>query len=101
MAEIESHDKKPVPGVDYSMIQITDDTNLGTGTFKTMLEPNALAKINPSSSISPGSCAGATRTATAPTRTRARRTSISAAATCFWPGAEGRSRARSSACLKR
>lgn len=47
MAKIESHDKKPVPGVDYSMIQIPDDNNLGTGTFTTVLEPNALAKINP------------------------------------------------------
>ena len=47
MAGIESHDKKPVPGVEYSEIQIPDDNNLGTGTFTTMLEPNALAKINP------------------------------------------------------
>jgi hypothetical protein len=47
MAKIESHEKKPVPGVDHSIIQIPDDNNLGTGTFITMLEPNALAKINP------------------------------------------------------
>jgi len=47
MAEIKSHEEKPVPGVDYSMIQISDDNNLGTGTFTTMLEPNAMAKINP------------------------------------------------------
>lgn len=47
MAAIESLEKKPVPGVDYSMIRISDEDNLGTGIFTTMLEPNALAKINP------------------------------------------------------
>jgi hypothetical protein len=47
MAGIESSEKNPVPGVDYSAIRISDADDLGTGTFTTMLEPNALAKINP------------------------------------------------------
>jgi hypothetical protein len=47
MTEINSRDNNPVPGIDYSEIHIPDEQNLGTGTFKTVLEPNAMAKINP------------------------------------------------------
>ncbi len=47
MAEIKSRENNPVPGVDYSEICIPDDEKLGTGTFITVLEPNAMAKINP------------------------------------------------------
>ena len=47
MAEIKSRDNNPVPGIDHSEIHIPDENNLGTGTFITVLEPNAMAKINP------------------------------------------------------
>jgi hypothetical protein len=47
MAEIKSRDHNPVPGIDHSEIHIPDENNLGTGTFITVLEPNAMAKINP------------------------------------------------------
>ncbi len=47
MAEIKSHDNNPVPGIDHSEIHIPDENNLGTGTYITVLEPNAMAKINP------------------------------------------------------
>jgi len=47
MAEIKSRENNPVPGIDYSEIHIPDEENLGTGTFTTMLEPNAMAKISP------------------------------------------------------
>ncbi len=47
MAEIKSREQNPVPGIDYSEIRIPHDQNLGTGTFTTVLEPNAMAKINP------------------------------------------------------
>lgn len=47
MAEINSRENNPVPGIDYSEIHIPDEQNLGTGTFKTVLEPNAMAKISP------------------------------------------------------
>ena len=47
MAEIISRDNKPGPGIDHSEIHIPDENNLGTGTFITVLEPNAMAKTNP------------------------------------------------------
>ncbi len=47
MAEIKSRETNPVPGIDYSEICIPDEQNLGTGTFTTVLQPNAMAKINP------------------------------------------------------
>jgi len=47
MAEIKSRDNNPVPGIDHSEIHIPDENNIGTGTFITVLEPNAMAKINP------------------------------------------------------
>lgn len=47
MTEIRSREKKPVPGIDYSEICIPEENNLGTGTFITVLDPNAMAKVNP------------------------------------------------------
>ncbi len=47
MADIISREDKPIPGVDYSEIRIPDEYCLGTGEFSTILEPKALAKINP------------------------------------------------------
>ena len=47
MVEIRSREDKPLPGIDYSEILIHDEEDLGTGVFTTMLEPKAMAKINP------------------------------------------------------
>lgn len=47
MADIKSREDKPIPGVDYSEIRIPDEYYLGTGEFTTVVEPKALAKINP------------------------------------------------------
>jgi hypothetical protein len=47
MAEINSREANPIPGVEYSEIHIPDEKNLGTGRFTTMIEPKALKKINP------------------------------------------------------
>ena len=47
MAEIRSRDNNPVPGIDHSEIYIPDEKNVGVGTFITVLEPNAMAKISP------------------------------------------------------
>lgn len=47
MTEIHSRGEKPVPGVEYSELSIPDEKNLGTGMFRTVLEPRALSKINP------------------------------------------------------
>lgn len=47
MAEIKSRQQKPVPGIDYSEIHIPDEQNLGTGTFTTVLESDAMKKNNP------------------------------------------------------
>jgi hypothetical protein len=47
MSEIKSRGEKPVPGVEYSELSIPDEKKLGTGTFRTVLEPRALSKINP------------------------------------------------------
>ena len=47
MAEIINREANPIPGVDYSEIRIPDEYSLGTGEFSTVLEPKALAKINP------------------------------------------------------
>lgn len=47
MPEIKSREDGPVPGVKYSEIEIPDESRLGTGSFKTVLDPAALKKINP------------------------------------------------------
>lgn len=47
MSEIKSRENGPVPGVEYSEINIPDDRQMGTGSFTTVLEPTALKKINP------------------------------------------------------
>jgi len=47
MAEIKSREDKPLPGIEYSEIRIPDEDHLGNGIFTTVLEPKALAKINP------------------------------------------------------
>jgi hypothetical protein len=47
MAEIKSRENNPLPGINYSEIRIPDEQNLGTGTFTTVLEPDAMAKISP------------------------------------------------------
>ncbi|GBE05576.1 MAG TPA: hypothetical protein ENG95_07220 [Nitrospirae bacterium] len=47
MAEIKSREQNPVPGIDHSEIHIPDENNLGTGTFITVLEPDAMARISP------------------------------------------------------
>ena len=47
MAEIRSREEHPIPGVAYSALHIPDEYNLGTGTFTTMVEAGAMAKINP------------------------------------------------------
>lgn len=47
MAEINSREANPIPGVEYSEIRIPDEHYLGTGEFTTMVEAGALKKINP------------------------------------------------------
>jgi hypothetical protein len=47
MTEVRSREDKPLPGIDYSEILIHDEEDLGTGVFTTVLEPKAMAKINP------------------------------------------------------
>ncbi len=47
MPEIKSREDGPVPGIEWSEIHIPDDSNLGTGTFKTVLKEEILGKINP------------------------------------------------------
>lgn len=47
MAEMKNRESNPVPGVEYSEIYISDEKDMGTGTFTTVLEPKALKKINP------------------------------------------------------
>jgi len=47
MPEIKSRQEKPVLGIDYSEIIIPNDHNMGTGTYITVLEPDAMSKINP------------------------------------------------------
>ena len=47
MSEIKSREDGPVPGVQYSEINIPDDKEMGTGSFTTVLEPKAMKKINP------------------------------------------------------
>lgn len=47
MSEIRNREDKPLPGIEYSEILIHDEDNLGTGVFTTVLEPKAMAKINP------------------------------------------------------
>lgn len=47
MAEIKSREQNPISGIEYSEIIIPDEQNLGTGTFITALEPDAMAKTNP------------------------------------------------------
>lgn len=47
MTELKNREHKLLPGIEYSEIMIPDEQDLGTGTFTTVLEPNAMAKINP------------------------------------------------------
>jgi hypothetical protein len=47
MPEIKSREDRPLPGIEYSEISIPDENDLGTGTFTTVIEQKALAKINP------------------------------------------------------
>lgn len=47
MAEVKSRENNPVPGIDYSELHIPDEMNLGSGSFVTVLEPDAMSKINP------------------------------------------------------
>ncbi|RJQ52384.1 MAG: hypothetical protein C4526_08205 [Nitrospiraceae bacterium] len=47
MAEIKNREERPLPGIEYSEIFIPDENDIGTGTFTTVLEQKALAKINP------------------------------------------------------
>ncbi len=47
MAEIKNRENNPVRGVEYSEIYIPDEDNLGTGTFTTVIEPEAIINIIP------------------------------------------------------
>lgn len=47
MPEIKSREDGPVPGIDSSEIHIPDDSDFGTGTFRTVLKEDILGKINP------------------------------------------------------
>jgi hypothetical protein len=47
VAEIKSREDAPLPGITYSEINIPDESNLGTGTFLTVLEEGAFGKKNP------------------------------------------------------
>jgi hypothetical protein len=47
MPEIKSREDRPLPGIEYSEISIPDENDLGTGTFTTVIEQRAMAKINP------------------------------------------------------
>lgn len=47
MAEIKSREQNPISGIEYSEIIIPDEQNLGTGTFTTVLQPDAMVKTNP------------------------------------------------------
>jgi hypothetical protein len=47
MPEIISREERPLPGIEYSEISIPDENDLGTGTFTTVIEQRAMAKINP------------------------------------------------------
>jgi hypothetical protein len=47
MAEIRHRQHGGSPEIEYSEIYIPDDKVLGTGSFTTILKPNALSKKNP------------------------------------------------------
>lgn len=47
MAEIKNCEHDPIAGIEYSEIIIPDENNLGTGTFTSVLKPDAMAKNNP------------------------------------------------------
>lgn len=47
MTEIKNREANPITGVEYSEIHITDEKDLGTGRFTTVLEPKALSKNSP------------------------------------------------------
>lgn len=47
MAEIKSREDEPLPGITFSEVHIPDESNLGTGTFMTVLEEGAFGKKNP------------------------------------------------------
>jgi hypothetical protein len=47
VAEIKSREDEPLPGITFSEVHIPDESNLGTGTFMTVLEEGAFGKKNP------------------------------------------------------
>ena len=47
MGEIKTRQENPGPGIEYSELHIPDEENLGTGSYRIVLEPNALAKRQP------------------------------------------------------
>ncbi len=47
MGEINSREKNPIPGVEFSEIHIPDEFSLGTGKFITMVEKGSLKKMSP------------------------------------------------------
>ncbi len=47
MGEINSREKNPIPGIDFSELHIPDEYNLGTGKFITMVEAGGFKKMNP------------------------------------------------------
>lgn len=51
MTEIRNRQNNPGTGIKYNEIYIPNDQNLGTGTYTTVLQPNALAKPDPIISI--------------------------------------------------
>lgn len=51
MGEIKTRQENPGPGIEYSELHIPDEENLGTGSYRTVLEPNALARRQPTSSL--------------------------------------------------
>jgi hypothetical protein len=47
MGAINSREKNPIPGVDYSEICFPDEFYMGTGIFTTVVEAGALKKMSP------------------------------------------------------
>jgi len=47
MGEILSREKNPIPGVEFSEINIPDEHSLGTGKFTTVVEAGSLKKMSP------------------------------------------------------
>jgi hypothetical protein len=51
MAEVRHRQPSSAPGIEYGEIFIPDDNDMGTGTFTTLLQANALSAGNPIASI--------------------------------------------------